>query len=300
MPPFYVTTPIYYVNDVPHIGHAYTTVAADVLARWRRLWGDEVVVPHRHRRARPQDASGPPRRTGVTPQELGRPDQRAVPRRLERAATSANDDFIRTTEPRHHRAVQRVPPDGSTTTATSSSAPTRASTAWPARPTTPRTSSIDGNCPIHGTARRARSPRRTTSSASRATSDRLLEHYDGPSRGRPARDPPQRGAGLHQAGPARTSRSAGRRSRGASRIPWDPNHVAYVWFDALINYCTAVGLRRPTASGSSATGPSTTTSSARTSSASTPSTGRPCSWPPARPRRSACSPTAGCWSAARR
>ena len=41
--PFYVTTPIYYVNDVPHIGHAYTTVAADALARWRRLWGDDVV-----------------------------------------------------------------------------------------------------------------------------------------------------------------------------------------------------------------------------------------------------------------
>ncbi len=41
--PFYVTTPIYYVNDAPHIGHAYTTVAADVLARWRRLWGDDVV-----------------------------------------------------------------------------------------------------------------------------------------------------------------------------------------------------------------------------------------------------------------
>ena len=41
--PFYVTTPIYYVNDVPHVGHAYTTVAADVLARWRRLWGDDVV-----------------------------------------------------------------------------------------------------------------------------------------------------------------------------------------------------------------------------------------------------------------
>jgi len=39
---FYVTTPIYYVNDVPHIGHAYTTVAGDVLTRWRRLWGDEV------------------------------------------------------------------------------------------------------------------------------------------------------------------------------------------------------------------------------------------------------------------
>src|SRR5260370_19293417 len=39
----YGTTLIYYVNDVPHIGHAYTTVAGDVLTRWRRLWGDDVV-----------------------------------------------------------------------------------------------------------------------------------------------------------------------------------------------------------------------------------------------------------------
>ena len=39
---FYLTTPIYYVNDVPHLGHAYTTVAGDVLTRWRRLWGDDV------------------------------------------------------------------------------------------------------------------------------------------------------------------------------------------------------------------------------------------------------------------
>ena len=54
---FYVTTPIYYVNDVPHIGHAYTTVAGDVLTRWRRLCGDEVFYPDRHRRARPQGAA---------------------------------------------------------------------------------------------------------------------------------------------------------------------------------------------------------------------------------------------------
>ncbi len=39
---FYVTTPIYYVNDAPHIGHAYTTITADALARWHRLLGDEV------------------------------------------------------------------------------------------------------------------------------------------------------------------------------------------------------------------------------------------------------------------
>ncbi|MEM5812236.1 MAG: class I tRNA ligase family protein, partial [Candidatus Aenigmatarchaeota archaeon] len=39
---FYITTPIYYVNDIPHIGHAYTTIVADVLARWHRLKGEDV------------------------------------------------------------------------------------------------------------------------------------------------------------------------------------------------------------------------------------------------------------------
>jgi methionyl-tRNA synthetase len=47
---FYVTTPIYYVNDIPHIGHVYTTVAADVIARYMRVSGRE----HRHGRARPE------------------------------------------------------------------------------------------------------------------------------------------------------------------------------------------------------------------------------------------------------
>ena len=58
---FYVTTPIYYVNDAPHIGHAYTTVAGDVLARWHRQRGERRLVPHRHRRARPE---GPAHRRG--------------------------------------------------------------------------------------------------------------------------------------------------------------------------------------------------------------------------------------------
>ena len=102
--PFYVTTPIYYVNDVPHIGHAYTTVTADALARWHRLLGDDVVLPHRHRRARPQGRSGRPRRTGVTPAGVGRP------RRARASATTwdAARHHQRRLHP-HHRAP---PPRG--------------------------------------------------------------------------------------------------------------------------------------------------------------------------------------------
>src|SRR5438477_39435 len=67
--PFYVTTPIYYPNDAPHIGHAYTSVAADTLARWRRMWGDDVVFltgtdEHGTKIQRAAEAQG------ITPQEL--------------------------------------------------------------------------------------------------------------------------------------------------------------------------------------------------------------------------------------
>ncbi len=104
MPPFYVTTPIYYVNDVPHLGHAYATVTADALARWHRLAGDDVFFltgtdEHGDKIARAAQSNG------VSPQEwVDRTSERFV----EAWATLniSNDDFIRTTEPRHHRAVR--------------------------------------------------------------------------------------------------------------------------------------------------------------------------------------------------
>ncbi len=58
VPPYYLTTPIYYVNDAPHVGTAYTTVNADALARWHRLLGDDVWFMTGHRRARGQDRRG--------------------------------------------------------------------------------------------------------------------------------------------------------------------------------------------------------------------------------------------------
>src|SRR5437870_13804859 len=101
---FYVTTPIYYVNDVPHIGHAYTTVAGDVLTRWRRLWGDDVFYltgtdEHGLKMQRTAEEKG------ITP--LAMVDEVAARfRDTWDALDIAYDDFIRTTEPRHYAAVQ--------------------------------------------------------------------------------------------------------------------------------------------------------------------------------------------------
>ena len=101
---FYVTTPIYYANDAPHIGHAYTTVHADVLARWRRLHGDDVLFltgtdEHGLKIQRAAEERG------ITPLELA--DLTSARYQDAWALLDiTNDDFIRTTEPRHHRAVQ--------------------------------------------------------------------------------------------------------------------------------------------------------------------------------------------------
>src|SRR3712207_2977240 len=102
---FYVTTPIYYVNDVPHIGHAYTTVAGDVLTRWHRQRGEDVWF------LTGTDEHGEKILTaaeqhGMTPQQWT--DHMVETAWLPALQTidAANDDFIRTTEARHEDRVR--------------------------------------------------------------------------------------------------------------------------------------------------------------------------------------------------
>ena len=101
---FYITTPIYYVNDVPHIGHAYTTVAADVVARWKRLTGHQVHF------LTGTDEHG--QKVARSAEEAGRSPQEHVDaiiprwRELLELLHISNDDFIRTTEQRHTERVQ--------------------------------------------------------------------------------------------------------------------------------------------------------------------------------------------------
>jgi len=101
---FYITTPIYYVNDVPHIGHAYTTIAADVLARYKRLSGYDVVFStgtdeHGQKIARSAE------KAGLTPQQLT--DNVVLKfKNLWPILNIEYDDFIRTTEKRHEKVVQ--------------------------------------------------------------------------------------------------------------------------------------------------------------------------------------------------
>ncbi|WP_230009141.1 class I tRNA ligase family protein, partial [Microbacterium sp. Bi128] len=103
---FYITTPIYYPSDVPHIGHGYTTVAVDALARWHRQAGDDTWMltgtdEHGQKMMRAAAANG------HTPQEwvdklVG---ESWFP--LLKTLDVANDDFIRTSQPRHEERVAK-------------------------------------------------------------------------------------------------------------------------------------------------------------------------------------------------
>ncbi|MCJ9428865.1 methionine--tRNA ligase [Kordiimonas marina] len=105
-PAYYVTTPIYYVNDVPHIGHAYTTLAADVLARFKRLDGHDVMFltgTDEHGQKVEKSAE----KAGVDPQAFcDRVSARFQD--LAKAMNFSNDQFIRTTEERHKKSVQHL------------------------------------------------------------------------------------------------------------------------------------------------------------------------------------------------
>jgi methionyl-tRNA synthetase len=103
---YYITTPIYYVNDVPHLGHAYTTLACDVLARFMRLDGRKVhflTGTDEHG----QKVEKAAKAAGLSPQEFTDKVSENF-RALTRTMNISNDDFIRTTEPRHVRSSQAI------------------------------------------------------------------------------------------------------------------------------------------------------------------------------------------------
>ena len=234
--PFYVTTPIYYVNDVPHIGHAYTTVAGDVLTRWRRLWGDDVVYltgtdEHGLKIQQAADAEG------ISPKELADRNSERF-KETWRLLGIANDVFIRTTEPRHYRAVQQflqqVYDAGDIELGTYEGLYCVACEAYYTEDEL-----VDGLCPIHGRPVERVTEENYFFKLSRYQ-QRLLDYYEAnPDAVQPeARRNEVIGfikQGLRDFSMSRTS------IRWGVPLPWDANHVAYVWFDALFNYCTGVG-----------------------------------------------------------
>jgi methionyl-tRNA synthetase len=231
---FYITTPIYYVNARPHIGHAYTTIACDTIARRQRLLGADTFFltgtdEHGQKIERAAEAAG------KTPQQYA-DEISGEFRQLWKRMGISNDDFIRTTEPRHEKRVQelfrRIRDNGYIYKGTYTGQYCVSDELYVdgAQPGDP--------CPTCG---------RITETVTEENyffklsefQDKLLALYENPGFIRPE---------------ARRNEvisfvKSGLRDQSISRstftwgipVPDDPGHVIYVWFDALANYITAIG-----------------------------------------------------------
>lgn len=236
MKTFYVTTPIYYVNDVPHIGHAYTTIAADVLARFHRQLGEDVFF------LTGTDEHGNPaaraaRERGLTPAEHVDAMVESF-RALAARVNASNDFFIRTTDEEHCRAVQTFIQElydrGDIYKKAYSGLYCSACEAYYAGKEL-----VDGKCPDHGTVPELVEEENYFFRLSKYQ-QALLDHFDS-----------QPGFILPATrfNEARSFISQGLEDISISRaalewgipVPWDESQVIYVWVDALLNYISALG-----------------------------------------------------------
>ena len=234
--PFYITTPIYYVNGEPHIGTAYTTVAADTIARFNRLDGQDVhflTGLDEHGQKVAQSAT----EHGMTPQQWC-DSQLPQFQELWRDLDITNDDFIRTTEERHIAGVQKFLQalydngylykdsyEGLYCT--------------PCETFFNEDDLVDGCCPDCG---RPVQPIKEENWFFKLSEfgDKLIAYYEAnPEFIRPEirRNEVMSfvKGGMHDLSISRSTFDWG------VPLPFDPEHVTYVWVDALINYLTALG-----------------------------------------------------------
>lgn len=241
---FYLTTPIYYVNDAPHIGHAYTTVAADMLTRWHRQRQEDVwfltgTDEHGQKVMRTAESNG------VTPQQWADKlvDDAWVP--VLNTLNAKNDDFIRTTQPRHESAVKEFISklhDQGDIYAGSYEGPycVGCEEYKQAGELLDGTGEHEGQkvCPIHGYPVEMLSEQNYFFAMSKYQ-DRLLAFYEEhPEFIQPA-SARNEVLGFVKQGLQDLSISRNTFDWGIP-LPWDSEHVLYVWFDALLNYMTAL------------------------------------------------------------
>ena len=234
---YFQTTPIFYVNDRPHLGTAYSVVIADALARWHRLVGDDVYFltgTDEHGLKIARSAAEQHR----TPKEWVDESSSWFARAWEHLNIS-NDDFIRTTEARHRTAVQHfmqaIYDNGYIYKGNYAGWYCVSCEAY-----YQDADLVDGeNCPVHLRPVEWLVEENYFFALSRF-GDRLLEWYEN---NRECVRPDSRRnealgiirQGLDDISVTRTSFDWG------IEVPWDHDHVVYVWYDALINYATAVG-----------------------------------------------------------
>ncbi len=235
---FYITTPIYYVNDVPHIGHAYTTIAADVLARYWRLRGRDVFFLtglDEHGQKVQQAAA----KAGVEPQaycDKLAPQFETLWKRL----NISNDAFIRTTEPKHKKIVQRYLQELSDKGLIYKDSYTGWYCTFDERFWTEK-DVADGLCPD------CKRPVERLSEHNYffkmgQYQDRLIDHiktHENFIRPESRRNEVLGFLQTKKLGDLSISRPKSRLSWGIE-LPFDKDYVTYVWFDALVNYLSAL------------------------------------------------------------
>src|SRR3982751_6226296 len=237
---FYLTTPIYYVNAMPHIGHAYTTIAADVLVRHHRQRGDETFFltgtdEHASKVYRVAEEQGVDPKTFVD----GIVESwRELPRRVH----ADYDFFIRTTDEGHKRFVQeflqRIYDNGDIYQDVYAGLYCVGCEEFKSE-----SDLVDGLCPEHGIAPERIEEKNYFFRLS-AYQDRLLALYD---------ERPDFVLPGFRYNEARSFIAGGLQDFSISRagqpwgipLPWDESQVAYVWADALINYLSALTYARP-------------------------------------------------------
>jgi methionyl-tRNA synthetase len=237
---FYITTPIYYVNADPHLGHAYTTVAADVATRHARQRGEDAFFltgtdEHGAKVAQAAEAAG------LEPKAWADPVAERF-RELARRLDAHYDFFIRTTDPEHEAFVQRfvtvLRDRGHLYDGTYSGLYCTACETFYREEDL-----IDGRCPQHGTVPEWTEEKNLFFRLS-AFRDLLLSHYDAHPdfvlpRGRMNETRAFVEAGLEDLSITRQGVSWG------VPVPWDPEQSIYVWVDALLNYASAPTYARP-------------------------------------------------------
>ncbi len=233
---FSATTPIYYVNAKPHLGHAYTTIIADAVARWHRLLGEDVHLltgtdEHGLKIQQAADAEG------ISPKEFADRIAPLFAQAWERLDIT-HDDFIRTTESRHRVGVQKLL-QACYDAGDIELDVYRGQYCVACEAYFVEEELVNGNCPIHQRPTTYVEEENYFFRLSRFE-QRLLDWY---AKHTDAIKPSHRmnevigfiKTGLNDFSVSRKSLTWG------IPLPWDDKHVAYVWFDALANYITAHG-----------------------------------------------------------
>ena len=233
---FYITTPLYYLNSEPHIGHAYTTLAADVLARYKKTKNEPIyfLTGTDEHGANIEKAA---LNHNVTPQKWT-DDMAAKFKELWQVLGIEYDDFIRTTEPRHEKVVQAIF-EKLLAKGDIYKGSYRGKYCLSCEAYLDESELVDGKCPIH-----KKEPQiieeETYFFKLSAYQDRLLKYYE---------ENPTFISPKHRAQEIINFVKGGLKDLSVSRtkvkwgicVPSDTNHTIYVWFDALINYISAAG-----------------------------------------------------------